>query len=334
MMRRRASPERSLTDAPPVTPMNHASHSARRLVATACLFVAWTGTAGAAEPLRWRWAEGDATRYQLTQTMRMAIDAGEAGRVDSSRREDKVLRWTAESVDADGAAQIRQTTERVVMQATDSSGDGYRYDSASDEQPVGLAAIIAPLFEALLANDVRMTLRPNGEVTGVVIPPELVEAIERLPGGALSEESVVEAAKQGALRLPEGPLEVGDEWTAEVDVPTPQMGTLRVATTYRYDGPREIDGRTLEAFTPTVRVAPADGDDPSSLQIEPVGSSGEVLFDRASGRVVRSLVEQTMDVTIRALGRDVTGRVERSLRLRQLADGESPDFGQPSEASP
>ena len=286
----------------------------------------------AADPLVWKWSEGEAVRYHMTQSMGMQMDAGPAGKIESSTDQAMLLRWTVDSVQEDGDAVIRQATKRVVMKTTGPQGRGFQYDTDDEEPPLGLAAMVAPMLNAMVSAPFTVSMASNGEVTDVQLTEELATAFKRLPGGALSADMVSQLAHQCSAPLPEEELEVGMSWSHTLEVKAPQVGKMQVVNTYTYQGPREVDGKTLEAFSVTSEISPL----PSKSNILEISistreSSGELLFDREAGKIDRSSLTQLMDVGVTISGpagaKTVTNQVSQTIELRRLADSEKPDLG-------
>lgn len=299
-----------------------------------CAILLAATSVAADEPLTWKWSEGDTARYEMTQKMTMSMDAGPAGQVDATSQVGMVMSWAVEAVTTEGA-QIRQATERIVMQSDGPGSQGFEYDSQDEDPPAGMAALIAPMFEAMVESHFMITMLPTGEYTDVTLSEELAEAFKRLPGGAVSADMVAQMSRQGALKFPEEPLALGDTWTTDVDINTPQIGVIKATTTYTYDGPREIDGREYEAFTPSVS-AMSVGDDQhaAKVSIETTDSTGEILFDREAGRLFRSRVLQTMTVTVTIGEKQIVNKIEQAVELRALAEGEEASIGVAAAAEP
>lgn len=276
------------------------------------------------EPLVWKWAEGDTARYLMTQTMRMTVDAGPAGEVTSEMRQDLVMNWRCVGQTEEGAYQVEQSTERVVISNKTSMGQGFHYDTDDEDPPAGMAALVSPVFQAMVESPFTVTMKPSGEFVEVSFSDELARALDRLPGGAVSSDMVTQMAKQSSLQFPEDALAVGDQWTNTATVESPQTGPMEVLTTYVYNGPRSADGAEYEAFTPAVQITSSGNPQGAEVEIDTTDSTGEVLFDRDAGRLFRSRLLQTMDVVVRLGEQQVANQVEQGVELRCLAEGESP----------
>ena len=303
------------------------SHSASLRL---CAILLAASPALGAEPLVWKWQEGDTARYLMTQTMRMSTDAGAAGETKGSMRQDTLMQWEVESVEPGGEAKLTVQTERVVMRNEGAGGQSFTYDSDSDDPPMGMAALVAPVYEAVVEHPFHLTMQPSGELTEITLSDELKAAFDRLPGGAVSGDMAAQGVKHLVMKLSGEPLAVGDQWTNTVEFITPGMGPLKVLTTYTYDGPQQVENHTYEAFTPKRVQAPLD-DQASFVDIETKESTGEVLFDREKGRVFRSHLLQKSEVRLKDDDQDAPNRIEQTIDLRELGKDETPTLGAPAK---
>lgn len=309
--------------------MHHFSASLRL-----CAIFLFASQALAEEPFVWKWAEGDTTRYLMTQSMEMTMDGGPAGQINTTSENATLMRWTVDSgPDESGACRLRQGVERVVMQSVAPMGQGFRYDSDDEDPPAGMAALVAPMFEAMIDNDFLLTMLPSGKITDFQLTDELVQAFDRMPGGAMSADMVKQMSQQGAMELPNEPLVLNDNWTIVNEVKAPQMGPMKVSTTYTYNGPRRVDGRRLEVFTPSIAMESTGGEEQQfDVTIETKSSDGEILFDAELGRIVRSNVSQKMNVTVKVSGREIVNQIVQNIEMRALAEDETPSMGlEPSD---
>lgn len=263
--------------------------------------------------------------------MRMSVNAGAAGEVQATMTQDVVSRWTVESVEESGAARLLMRTERIVMRNEGSAGQAFTYDSESDAAPVGMASLVAPMFDAMVEHPFVATMAPTGEISKVKTSKELEAAVGAFPGGVFSKDLITQSVRQSAVRFPAEPLAIGDKWSNEFDFATPQTGKMGVRMNYTYDGPRQVDGRELEALTPEVRF---DLPEDAPLTIESKGSTGEVLFDRSAGRIVRSRVLQSYAIGVKVRGANVSNEIEQAIETRLLASEEQVEITVPKDAEP
>lgn len=296
-----------------------------------CAILLVASPAIGAEPLTWKWKAGDKVRYRMTQSMGMAIQAGPAGEVSTAMSQDVLMGWKVEKVADDGAATISQQVERIVMRNKGNAGQGFDYDSDSEDPPAGMAALVAPVFEAMVEHPFRVTMRPSGEATEFQLSDELSKALDRLPGGAVSGDMVTQMSQQSMLKFPAEPLAVGDKWTNTAEVTSPAIGEMKVHTTYTYDGPREVDGRQYEAFTPSIQMEAAGEESQIPMKYETKESTGEILFDRQKGRLFRSRLLQTIEVRVKVGDREIVNTVDQTVEMRELGEDETPTLDAPAE---
>lgn len=291
------------------------------LLLTAVMIAFAAATTRAAEPLRWKFEAGENIGFRMTQQSKMKLNAPQGGSFETTTSQTADIVWNIEQVNADGSAKIRQNITRMQMSMAGPS-QNWRIDTASDEPPQGLAATLAPVFDALVDSDYVVTMSARGEITDVEAPEKLIEALKNMPGvpaDGASDEMIRQMAKQSALTLPEGPLEEGDTWNTSVTTNAPFLGDQKVETTYKYIGAREVEGNTMEVFEPSITMtAEEEGAQPAvQASLEVTDSSGEVLFNRDEGRLASSTMKQNMAIEVSTGGRTITGDIEQSVKLER-----------------
>ena len=162
----------------------------------------------AAEPLVWKFAEGDQHHFQMVQETMLSMDLGVAGEVTTEVKQTFDITWEVESVAEDGAAQLTQRITRVQMAVNAPGQADLSYDTDLKEQPQGYAAMLAPTIEALRSSPIKATMTPRGEISDVEIPEALIEAISRgsagaVPGSLGTSEGYLSFFQQNSIVLPE-----------------------------------------------------------------------------------------------------------------------------------
>lgn len=291
-----------------------------------------------AEPLVWKWEEGESRRYKMTQTMQMTIDAGPAGQMQTENQSTMSMVWKAKEVKPDGAAVVQQQVERAVMSMNAPMGQSMSYDTSSKEPPTGMAAMMAPMLDAMVSAPVLMTMKPTGEITDVKLPDEFDKAFKNLPGGVDMQSVVEQSTQQGFVAFPVEPIEVGHTWVREATVTTPQMGELVATSTFTYNGPKEVDGRQFESIGVKLDMAAGENGAPGQMDIdyETTASDGEILFDREAGRIVSSILQSDTDIKVNVGGQSIVNQMSQTVRLEAIDADEEVDFGveaeEPAEA--
>jgi len=256
--------------------------------------------ATAEEPLRWKLEEGQKFNYNMTQDMSITPPAGPAGPQKMEMRQEMDMTWDVQSVNEQREAIIRQKFNRLKVRMTLPPPLGaIEYDSTGEAAPVGLAALIEPLYKAMTKGEFVLTMTERGEIKDVQVPDEVVAALKNSPGGAaMGEMATPEGFKkmisQSALVLPENPPKPNDQWSTTVEMTNPAGGKQIVENAYRYEGLKEIEGISYAVFRPTLTLKfDGAGDQPKITQQE---SSGEILFDPVAGRLHSSILTQKMTI--------------------------------------
>ena len=284
----------------------------------ACLVL--VSTARAAEPLVWKFAAGDVHHYQMLQNMTMTINMG-AGDQVSTIAQDIDMTWAVDSLKADGAAVVTQRINRMQMKIN-SAGQEMKFDSAAETpMPGPQGALLEPIFKALTSSEFEVTMTPRGEITDVEVPEELIQALQTAPGankllGDLgTKEGFKNLVRQGSLALP-AKLEDGEIWTTKVEMASPAIGKQSVETTYRYKGPREVEGDTLEVFIPSMEMEFGDGGESGTIEIVKQDSAGEILFNRKAGRMQSSVISQNLDMKVTEAGQQASLKLNHKVELK------------------
>ena len=254
-------------------------------------------------PLLWKFQAGDEHHYQMTQSMDMGMVVGDR-EIETSFEQLLDMTWRIEQVDEQGEATMLQSVDRVRMEMQSPGQQEMSYDTDSDEAPTGFATMMAPMFEAMTAEPFKMSFTPRGEIKALVIPESLAKAMKAIPGAAamgemFSDEGFKNMIQQSSLILPEPKdLKPGFEWTTETVMKNAQFGQLEIETTYRYLGPREVEGKPYEVFSIAMEMNFGEG--PGGMQMEIVNqeSHGEILFDREAGRLESSKIQQVLEMNI------------------------------------
>lgn len=301
------------------------------ILAALLLATFWTSSvASADEPLRFSFRVGQEVPYTLIQDMKMTMDAGPAGVMKTKTNQTIKMAWRVEEVKEDGSAVMTHDVQRVQMSLAGPLGQGYEFDTDSQQAPQGLAAMIAPIFKALVESDYKVTMTPRGEISDMVIPEAVMEALKNVPGAggaAPNDESIKQMAMQVAIQLPKEALVDGKTWSTKVQTSAPMFGQQQVETTYEYEGTREKDGRKLEVFSPTVVVTTIaqDKEGNMSAKLDSGESSGEILFDREMGRLVSSQITQNLDIEIQAGVQTITGTIVQTATIKSGEQTEQSD---------
>jgi hypothetical protein len=282
----------------------------------AVVVAGWPGSAAAAEPLRWKFHVGDRLACRAAQNMHLNLDGGSVGALSATTEQILDVTWSIKGVNERGEAVVAAKIDRVQMKMTDVERQELDYDSASEEPPTGIAAMNAPLYEAIAAGEYEITLTARGEVRDVVIPEALQSAIEATKSDDVGADQFVAAIKsmitRGVFELPAEPPAIGDEWSVRTSVEIPGSEGATVDTVYRYEGNRTVDGATLAVIRPTLRMS-LSGKTPLAMMVKDQATVGEVLFDAEAGRLQSISIRHDVQLEIREGGQTMPGSIEHEI---------------------
>lgn len=294
------------------------------LLIVALAVAAATHPTVAADALVWKFEPGLVNRYQMNQKMNMAMDMGKGGEAKSSVDQVIDMSWTVEKVNDDGSAVLKQRIDRMRMKMGLPGGQPpAEIDSASKEPPAGQAAMLSPLLKAMTSDAFTVQMKPSGEVTEVDVPKAMLDALASMPGAAMMGEMATadgfkNLVKQASFAIPEN-LEVGTEWTTKMEMKNPMTGPIVVETTYKYEGPREVDGKQYEVFKPHIELNYGEGG-ATKIEMAEQTSEGEILFDRQAGRLESSAIKQKMKQKFTVAGQVMNQAIDQSVDMKWMSE--------------
>jgi hypothetical protein len=294
-------------------------------VLAACgLALLFTLTATAADPLTWKFTPGLTNRYRMTQDTHLTINSGATGDAKTHTVMTIDISWTVEKVNDDGSAVLKQQIDRMRIKAETGDAQVAEIDSASKEDPQGQAATLVPLLKALSGNPFTVTMTARGEVKNVEVPEAMVEALKNQPGAAqmgdlATPEGFKKLVGQASFVLPEK-LEPGVTWTAKTEANMPAVGTQTATTTYKYEGPREVDGKQMEVFSATLDVKFSGGQIP--VEITNQESQGEILFNRNDGRLESSVIKQLTEWKLTVSDQAIKQKIDNNVAMKWVPEKE------------
>ena len=297
----------------------------RMAIATAMVLIGLgSSMAQAKTTLRWKFKEGDVLRYSMDQT---TVSTGQ----DPGGRELKQtiglvmdMTWAVKSVDASGVASMTQTIERVRTNVASPFGK-FSFDS---KEAGDAASVAGPLFKMLVGAEFSSKMNPKGEVTDIKLSDKLLATLrgDNEPAGAqgqFSEAGLKNMVAQMVIPLPEEAVDVGQAWKRSMAIPAgPDGQTRQVEQSFTYKGPDAASGG-LEAigFSTTFEAPKADPNVPVTFKKE--SATGQYEFDNASGRIVKSSVDEDVEMSISLGGKEVPQKVE-TLRVLTLSKDKAP----------
>jgi len=282
-----------------------------------CLLVATHGHA--AEALRWKFAAGDAFETSISHEMQLDLD-GPSGKLTTTAREELDMTWRVRGATLTGDAVLAGKCDRVRASLTDADREGLEFDSAVEEATAGLAAMIAPMYEAMNDGEYQVTVSPRGEVREVQLPPDFEQTIRTAPGAeSTGQDAAVDALRAVVTRwiveLPADPPTVGQTWSTRTPVHIPAAKSAAVISEYRYDGTREVDGRTCAVILVDWKLD-VQADEGAATSVEDQQTKGEVLFDAGTGRLRAMSIDHRATLEIGRAGQVMRGTIAQRVAVQ------------------
>jgi hypothetical protein len=269
--------------------------------------------ATAQEKLAWKFARGTSLQYVVNQTMNMEISiAGQ--KTTQSMKQTMDMGWNIENVSANGEAVMGQTIQRIQMDFSGSLIESFKYDSAEKTPPAtSMARRIADSYSKILNQQFQVSMKPSGEITDVKIPETLMEALTSSGNGVLTESMVKQMMTQSAITLPTTPITRGQSWTNKQVVDLP-YGKMAIDSKLTYAGPDTTGRLAVIRMEPQISIQNSEN---SAQQVALNSSKGQgnVYFDPAQGRIVRSELDLTMDLSVKLNEQQFDQKVNQRLEM-------------------
>ncbi len=277
----------------------------------------------AQEPLRWKFKLGEKLSYHMVEEMTLTTSGKPLEETKTPLHQEMDMTWTVVGVKDDGEAVVEQKIHDVKLTMTGPRGEKIEYDSAGDEATASLAAMVAPIYDALTKGEFEFTITSRGEIKVVKVAEEVLEALKNSPGAAMlgdiaTADGLQRMIVKWALVLPEKAPKAGEVWRSRVELKSPAGGEQIVESSYRYDGTKVVDGRTYAVFRPGLEIT-FGGKNGATTRVKEQDSNGEILFDVQTGRLQSATLKRgvTMDVTV--AGQTVEQKVTQTVAVELTA---------------
>jgi hypothetical protein len=258
----------------------------------------------------------------MTQTAKLELQlvGGSKLTTDVERTFDFI--WTVQAVDPNGTATVAIDVTALSLHLSGPGGQEADYDSASEDEPHGFAASLAPLFQALLKAQLIAKLTPRGDLVALEVPEELQTVLRSKPAGKAVGQlgTVSDLESLATLGLPPMPASAdtaqGSEWTDQRTVQDAALGPIVAETTYRWESTAEENGDKIARIIPATTFGfppPAEGK-PSLSSTEAL-TSGEILFNLTQGHVQSVAYNDAMDISTHGAGEPTVGTLHHTLTI-------------------
>lgn len=279
------------------------------------------GQSDAAETiLRWKFKAGDSVGcvidQQMTQNLKLL---GNDIKITSGQLID--IRWDINDVDSAGVASMTQTIEKIRMKVETPQGVAIDYDTSSGKDPEGQAALLSPLFKALIKQPMTYKMTSTGSISDVKLPAEMVEGLKKVPGmermgGMFSEDGMKQMISQGAFVLPTEAVDIGKIWKSESTVDQGPIGKMKTITTYKYAGVEMQDGKQLDKIDTSVEISYPDGDKAETkVELTEQEGKGTIYFDNSIGRTNNSTANSKMKMAVTTQGMKIDTVTDMTMKM-------------------
>lgn len=264
----------------------------------------WCSLALAEPPLKYKFQEGQKLPYTLNQeTVTSSSVAGQ--KVDLKITQQIESLWIVKKIAADGAAEIGQTTTRVVFNM-EMPMNKVEYDSKTGKLPENDSLKIAELLASMVDQEITLTMSPTGEVSNVRIPAKITESLAANPalkamGGTFSAEGIKALIASSIVSFPKPEMKKGDKWdSAPLAM---EAGGMKIITTMAttFEGVETKDGKDLAKFTRKTKtgITPPPG---LEAAVKSDDNDATIWFDVAAGLLFESNSKQTLVIESKLFG--------------------------------
>lgn len=162
------------------------------------------------------------------------------------------------------------------------------------EKPDGGGGVFAEMFKPLLQIKYDSIYDPAGKLLAI-------EGLDKAQGAAqlgMGKEEIEAMSRQSGQFMPKKPVEVGDSWKADIEVPMAQFGgSLKLVYTLKLESLEEKEGRQIAKISLVGKMKDEikEGGE-AVLAVEAKKATGEMLFDVELGQPIQTTT--TLDMVM------------------------------------
>ena len=255
-----------------------------------------TATAQDAKKFRWKLEAGDEFTVQLVQDTKIKSNIDRRVQ-EMANKMTLDMDWKVTEVNDENAASVAQTITRIQLQIVTPTKGGSQtisVDTADTTRQKDLAKRLHKQVAALVNTKYNVSMSSRGEMLGVEIPKESLEALRGAPSSlqlrkVLTEEGLKDLFGQSAIVFPEDELTVGGNWNSKTNVAN-SLGTFEKTNSYSYAG---IENK-LHRFNIKTDLNKTEAGKAGS-DVNKFAGSGQLLFDADAGFVTESMIKNEMN---------------------------------------
>ncbi len=293
----------------------------RRLASFAVLFF-FTAACVAQEQtvLRWNFQQGGVYKHRTVQRIRNELE-GPQGNIQIVMDQEFYTTQRVKSVSSDGSTAVLEVTVDRVVLTMDLPTGKVTYDSAQDQAPMNPAAqqLVAAL-KPFVGSSLIATVDSRGNVQKLELPEALKKALQQSPVSQQQDDQLFRNfGGQGMIVFPEEAVSPGSTWTIGPQQLKLPFGTLGTTITYTYAGRVQTKEGVLHKIGINLRISsePAQGG-PVSIELSKHSGKGEAYVDENITHLVKSAIEQEMEIVVTAQGQKITQKVTTETQVQAL----------------
>lgn len=304
----------------------HYSTMRQGLLGLLVLTVTAGSTGAEAATLRWKFKPGETLRYAMEQKTVTTLKVP-GQQIQTTLNQTIDLSWAVKGVAPNGVADVSWTIDRMRTQI-ESPLAAFAYDSKAEKVPEGtIAAALVPTLKALVGAQFQFKVNPQGELSDVKIPEQVVQALRDAgpatsgSSSTFSEEGLKNMIIQSSLEVPGEDIAKGKTWSKQTKVPSPPIGTMTLDKTFTYLGPDPGSANIEKIGLATKIGVEPQPDSNVKFEIDAQEAKGDFSFDNAAGRVVNSEVHEKMETTATVMNQKIQQVVDTTTTMKLVPDG-------------
>ena len=263
--------------------------------------------------LRLKWEEGK--RYTFSQAMSSAMTMAMQGVAMATQTDiDQEMHYDVAAHEK--GSEVKMFFDSMKMSVRMNGQEMMAYDSKDGKGGGGmLGQAVKPLFEA----EVSAIYDKDGKVVEV----GGLEGLEGMEQLGMGKQELDQMVRQTSLLLPDGEVEPGDTWQAEMDLPLGQLSKEPATMCFelKFEGMEKKGEEMLAKISigGTVKME-VDGEGEAPLSLEAKNVSGVMLFDVALGQPRETRMQMELEMGVPEgvpVAEDAPGKLPISLLSTQ-----------------
>lgn len=255
--------------------------------------------------IRWVFEEGTELIYRTTVSTTTEMPGGQGMMIQEIVT---TQTWNVLDVAANGDATVRITTDRVQMDMDGPMGN-MSIDSDSDQEQTNPQLRVAT---AQAGTSYTLVISSDGQIKDVqgieemlvrmreALSPDVAAMFDQTMGQFFTPESMKGVFQNSFGSFPAEPIDPTDTWEFTFSLSLPMLGGMTTTTTSTLDRIEDRGSRVaIISSTGVMQIAgEADGPLAGMLQIDKAVMTGNTEFDVDRGRLLKSSVSMTMEMTM------------------------------------